>query len=84
MGRYSKLKKKWLEVLKKGEKECPICGSSNLREGYEVSKVDKDYGWGGIWCEECRNGLWISRVILINEEVRRKIVTELPKDLNLI
>lgn len=60
---------------------CPICGGHNFETGY-IELNSKDHlGWGAVWCEDCRSAFVLSRVILTDEEARKKIVSALPDDL---
>ncbi|MBQ7198940.1 MAG: hypothetical protein IJS29_06735 [Selenomonadaceae bacterium] len=61
---------------------CPNCGSHKLKDSY--IELGEQRGWGAFWCEECRVAFWLSRVNLIDETLRQKIVNELPNDLKFI
>ncbi len=74
---------KWIKTLGQKNKTCPNCGSKNLCEGYIVSNFNENYGWGAVWCEDCKCGIWISRVILKDSVAREKIIPSIPTDLNL-
>ncbi|MBQ3451880.1 MAG: hypothetical protein IJL12_08850 [Selenomonadaceae bacterium] len=79
------IRQKWIdEVLAftNGKKPtCPICGGHNFETGY-IELDPKDHlGWGAVWCEDCRSAFVLSRVILTDEEARKKIVSALPDDL---
>lgn len=46
--------------------KCPFCGSSNTdyglqkNDGYEAT-------WGTIWCNDCRHGYHLSRVLITRD-----------------
>ena len=82
------LRQKWIDniaaFVNGREPTCPHCGGHIFKDGYIVSEINNDYGWGAVWCEECHNAFVLSRVILKNEEARKKIVPTLPDDLKFI
>ena len=73
---------KWLKAivaLEGGqETNCPKCESTNVKMGY--IRVKGDMGCGGIWCEDCKQGLWLSRVH-IDESNTSKILESLPTNI---
>ena len=87
MARETK-RQKWLkEILAftNGlESTCPNCGSHNFETGYIELNTKEHLGWGAVWCEDCRTAFVLSRVHLIGETTRKKIVPTLPKDLKFI
>lgn len=80
-------RQKWLNVLKNfvsgHETTCSVCGGHKFAEGYLDPKIGGEYGWGAVWCEDCRSAFVLSRVLL-TEETRQKTVSSLPKDLKFI
>ncbi len=66
------------------EPTCPFCGAHNFEVGYLELNTKEHLGWGAVWCEECRSAFTLSRVILTDEESRKKIVSALPVDLKFI
>ncbi|MBR1806544.1 MAG: hypothetical protein IJ774_09195 [Selenomonadaceae bacterium] len=80
-------RQKWMNALKEfangREATCPVCGGHKFAEGYLASKTNGEYGWGAVWCENCRNAFTLSRVHL-TEEMSRKIVSSLPDDLKFV
>ncbi|MBE8949529.1 MAG: hypothetical protein SR3Q1_02870 [Quinella sp. 3Q1] len=79
---------KWINTIAafSGGREatCPICGGHNFSHGYIKFKANDKYGWGAVWCEDCRNALWLSRVILTDAAACEKIIPALPADLKFI
>lgn len=73
------IREKWLNTLiklKNHEKvTCPVCDSKNVDYGFVVSDKKSEYGFGGVWCSDCNNGMLISRVKTTNEN---NIRTTLP------
>lgn len=82
------LREKWLNTVSEfcaGKKPtCPNCGGNNFKDGYLLSKVNSNYGWGAVWCENCRNAFIISRVGLSDGKIKNKVVNSLPDDLKYI
>ena len=76
---------KWIKVLGNfagGRKvACPNCGSHRLKDAY--IELGEQRGFGALWCEDCKEGLSLSRVNLIGDTLRQKIVCSLPDDLKL-
>lgn len=63
---------------------CPHCGGYKFKIGYVETNKKGQMGFGAFWCEECRQALILSRVILTDEKARAKIIPALPKDLNFV
>lgn len=42
--------------------KCPICDSKNTDYGFSVVVEESSMGFGAIWCNDCHNGYYISRV----------------------
>lgn len=83
-----KRRKKWFETFADFVDgvtvTCPNCGSHKLKDNYiELNKIEH-IGWGAFWCEDCKEGLVLSRVNLIDETLRKKIIPILPDDLKFI
>lgn len=82
------LREKWLDNISAfcagKEPTCPNCKGHNFKDGYLTSKSNPIYGWGAIWCEDCRNAFVISRMVFTNEKVKNKIVDSLPSDLKFV
>lgn len=62
---------KWLENLESiSEKsiagKCPICKSDNT--DYRLIKINGDYGYGDIWCNDCKSTYHISRMKIDKEK----------------
>ncbi len=71
----------WLDniesVLKNGGSGlCPFCKSSNT--DYRIVKIASNFGYGDIWCNECKKAVHISRVD-ISEDIIKE--SKLPKSL---
>ena len=43
--------------------KCPYCKSENTDQGYTRFKLNNQYGWGTIWCNYCKRGYHISRIM---------------------
>ena len=88
MAKKKNRRQKWIDTLCEyvggREPNCPKCGGHNFKDAYIVSETNNDYGWGAFWCEDCRSAFWLSRVILTNENARKKIISALPEDLKFI
>ena len=76
----------WIKLFSKfaggHQVTCPNCGSHRLKDGY--IEFGKQRGWGAFWCEECKEALALSRVNLVDEDLRKKIMPTLPDDLKFI
>ena len=67
---------KWLDnlitVFACGETGvCPYCGSPDADHGFTVIKKDTRMGYGSVWCNTCKRGIPLSRVI-VPEYVRQQ------------
>lgn len=64
-------------VLKnKNSGMCPFCKSSNTN--YSADKVNDDYGYCVVWCNDCKRALNISIMKISDDMVTNN---EIPKDL---
>lgn len=76
----------WIKIFSKfaggHQITCPNCGSHRLKDSY--IELGEQRGWGAFWCEDCKEGLVLSRVNLIDKTLRQKIVSALPDDLKFI
>ncbi|GAA0972175.1 hypothetical protein GCM10009555_024840 [Acrocarpospora macrocephala] len=41
---------------------CPSCGRPGLRLLFNVHRTDRSVGWAEFWCDNCRKGIFFSRV----------------------
>ena len=77
---------KWIKLLSdfaRGHKvTCPNCGSYRLKDAY--IELGEHRGWGAWWCEDCKEGLALSRVNLIDDTLRSKIMPSIPNDLKFV
>ncbi len=60
---------KWLKNLENIVNDntpgkCPCCGSDNT--DYNAVKVEKDFGYGVVWCNNCKSAYNISRLKITN------------------
>ena len=46
---------------------CPICNSKKTDYGFIIINSDTNMGYGAIWCNECKNGHYMSRVQISND-----------------
>ena len=81
-------RQKWINALaaftSRREATCPNCGGHQFKDRYIELNKKEHTGWGALWCEDCRNAFVVSRVILVKEEIRAKIVPSLPADLKFV
>ena len=63
--------------------KCPVCGGE-LKDNYIELDRQEQLGWGALWCAHCKSAIALSRVLLRDDELRRKIVAELPPDLHFV
>ena len=82
MSRHDKWIKLFSEFAGGHQATCPNCGSHKLKDGY--IEIDKKRGWGAFWCEDCKEGLALSRVNLIDETLRQTIIPVLPDNLKFV
>lgn len=80
----SKKLKNWVETYRRiligdSSVSCPECGSSNVRCGHVLIDPSSKMGYGAVWCDDCRNGMHLSRVNLVGVS---NIMKQLPDDLN--
>lgn len=79
---------KWLDeymkLLNGLKATCPKCGGSRIDYGYETLKGTSTSGFGAIWCEDCRSAFILCRVILTDDDTRKKIIPALPADLKFV
>jgi hypothetical protein len=64
--------KKWLPAIKHLAEHgklgnCPYCNSANTHFGYVPFDRNPSYGWGTLWCGDCKHALWISRLFITPE-----------------
>ncbi len=72
---------KWLDNLNSVLNEhtagkCPCCNSVNT--DYRLIENSDGYGYGDIWCNDCKNAFHISRVRISKEAVK---ISKLPASL---
>ena len=54
-----------LLAIEQGENAvCPCCGSSDTDHGFVLIKARTREGHGSVWCNECKRGVHISRMIV--------------------
>lgn len=46
---------------------CPCCGSQNTNHSFTVVNEKSRMGYADIWCEDCRRGIHLSRLIVPQE-----------------
>ncbi|GAA0992010.1 hypothetical protein GCM10009555_080340 [Acrocarpospora macrocephala] len=86
----SEIYEKWLREYIRVEKDprslrtrpCPSCGQPALRLLFVVHKTDRSIGWAKFWCDNCRKGVFFSRVSVpdwgerVTMEERRAVPSE--------
>ena len=56
--------RKWLPRAPQTEAEkvrCPACLSSTVSSHWQ--RVGESVGWAAFWCDECKEGIQVSRVV---------------------
>lgn len=56
---------------------CPCCGSKNTE--YSAQKVQNDYGYCVIWCNDCKSAYNVSRMKVTDDLITNK---KIPVGLN--
>ncbi|MDO5547947.1 MAG: hypothetical protein Q4F79_05605 [Eubacteriales bacterium] len=60
---------KWIDnmtsAIERGENGvCPYCGSSDTEHGFTVINKITRAGYGSVWCNACKKGMHLSRMIV--------------------
>ena len=74
---------KWLEnLISLAENsvvgKCPYCGSQNTAFGYQ-KLTEEGYGYGAVWCNDCKKGHFIERVDISHI---RNLGANIPRDVS--
>lgn len=56
---------------------CPFCNSSNT--DFAIVQVVTNQGYCAIWCNDCKQGVHISKMNVTNDMLRNSLV---PQDIN--
>lgn len=65
----ARIRDKWLNLsmsilINKENCFCPSCNSDKIN--HYQSRVSKEgYGFGIVWCDECKQGIWLSRMEVV-------------------
>lgn len=67
---------KWLDnmtsAIERGENlACPCCGSLDTEHGFTVINRSTRAGYGSVWCNACKKGMHLSRMI-VPEDVQEQ------------
>ncbi len=73
---------KWLKNIKNivqlnSPGNCPYC--DNLNTEYTAVKVNKNWGYAVIWCNDCKRACHLSRFEITDKTVVGKVI---PQNLN--
>ena len=58
---------------------CPHCGSEDTECGFQVINNKTRMGFGAIWCNSCRKGVYLSRIHIDD----KKPIKVIPEDFDL-
>lgn len=63
--------------------KCPICQSDNTDYCYTVINEDTRLGYGDLWCNICKSGFHLSR-IMVDEKAKHIVIgspSPIPNDI---